>query len=196
MSPDRLSALMFLYTAALAEMVALNKHEYCPIHRETAPSCGRQAHMGVTGDSLNGLVDSLRADGTIGWIGVCHEEVAAFAARAEAEIAGKLTVCAGSCGPGNIPLINGLYNCYRNHVPVLAIAADIPSSEQGSSYFQETGPKQLFSGCSVYCEKIPSPNQMPRVLETAICQAILQRSVSVVILPGDIALKPMPMAKL
>lgn len=147
---------------------------------------------GITGDSLNGLVDSLRADGTIDWIGVRHEEVAAFAAGAEAEISGKLAVCAGSCGPGNMHLINGLYNCFRNRVPVLAIAADIPSAEQGSHYFQETDPKALFSGCSVFCEKITSPEQMPRILEAAIRQAILQRNVSVIIMPGDIALKPMP----
>ena len=147
---------------------------------------------GITGDSLNGLVDSLRADGTIDWIGVRHEEVAAFAAGAEAEISGELAVCAGSCGPGNMHLINGLYNCYRDRVPVLAIAADIPSAEDGSCYFQETDPKSLFSGCSVFCEKVTSPEQMPRMMEAAVRQAILQSNVSVIILPGDIALKHMP----
>ncbi|WP_257263752.1 ubiquinone-dependent pyruvate dehydrogenase [Endozoicomonas sp. ONNA2] len=153
---------------------------------------GVQRIWGITGDSLNGLADSLRADGHIEWIGVRHEEVAAFAAGAEAEISGKLAVCAGSCGPGNLHLINGLYNCYRNSVPVLAIAADIPSSESGTRYFQETDPGQLFAGCSIFCEKITTAQQMPQVLETAMRQAILKRSVSVLILPGDIALTPLP----
>lgn len=147
---------------------------------------------GVTGDSLNGLVDGLRADGNIEWIGVRHEEVAAFAAGAEAEISGELAVCAGSCGPGNMHLINGLYNCYRNQTPVLAIAADIPSTESGLNYFQETDPKKLFSDCSVYCEKISNRKQMPQVIEIAIRQAILHQSVSVIILPGDIALEELP----
>ncbi|WP_066015134.1 ubiquinone-dependent pyruvate dehydrogenase [Endozoicomonas atrinae] len=153
---------------------------------------GIQRIWGITGDSLNGLADSLRADGEIEWIGVRHEEVAAFAAGAEAEISGQLAVCAGSCGPGNMHLINGLYNCFRNNVPVLAIAADIPSSELGTHYFQETDPKQLFAGCSIFCEKITTPDQMPQVMETAIRQAILKQSVSVIILPGDVALKSMP----
>ncbi|GAA4650972.1 ubiquinone-dependent pyruvate dehydrogenase [Kistimonas scapharcae] len=147
---------------------------------------------GITGDSLNGLADSLRADGAIEWIGVRHEEVAAFAAGAEAEVTGQLSVCAGSCGPGNMHLVNGLYNCYRNGVPVLAIAADIPSPERGSHYFQETDPQQLFAGCSVFCEKITTPGQMPMLLETALRQAILKRSVSIIVLPGDVALEPMP----
>ncbi|MGR5352072.1 ubiquinone-dependent pyruvate dehydrogenase [Vibrio sp. DNB22_19_2] len=151
-----------------------------------------QRIWGVTGDSLNGLADSLKSDGSIQWIGVRHEEVAAFAAGAEAEVSQSLAVCAGSCGPGNMHLINGLYNCYRNQVPVLAIASDIPSTEIGTHYFQETDPKTLFSDCSVYCEKITTPEQMPQVFETAMRQALLKRSVSVVVLPGDIALKALP----
>ena len=152
-------------------------------------TAGVQRIWGVTGDSLNGLADSINSDGNIQWIGVRHEEVAAFAAGAEAEISENLAVCAGSCGPGNMHLINGLYNCYRNQVPVLAIASDIPSTEIGTNYFQETDPKKIFADCSVYCEKITSPQQMPQVFETAMRQAILNSSVSVVILPGDVALK-------
>jgi pyruvate dehydrogenase (quinone) len=144
---------------------------------------------GVVGDSLNGITDSMRVKKTIDWVHVRHEEVAAFAAGAEAHLTGKLAVCAGSCGPGNMHLINGLYDCQRNGVPVLAIAAHIPSREIGSSYFQETDPKHIFAQCSHYCELVSDPEQMPRILETAIQSAISQRGVSVIVLPGDVALK-------
>jgi len=121
-----------------------------------------------------------------------HEEVAAFAAGAEAQLTGELAVCAGSCGPGNLHLINGLFDCHRNHVPVLAIAAHIPSSEIGSGYFQETHPQELFRECSHYCELVSSPEQIPQVLAIAMRKAILNRGVSVVVLPGDVALKAAP----
>ncbi|MGH6880189.1 ubiquinone-dependent pyruvate dehydrogenase [Hypericibacter sp.] len=147
---------------------------------------------GVTGDSLNGLNDSLRRLGKIEWMHVRHEEVAAFAAGAEAAITGRLAVCAGSCGPGNLHLINGLFDCHRNHVPVLAIAAHIPSSEIGLNYFQETHPQELFRECSHYVELVSSPDQMPRVLQTAMRVAIQKKGVAVIVLPGDIALKPAP----
>ncbi|KJG29782.1 ubiquinone-dependent pyruvate dehydrogenase [Photobacterium angustum] len=153
---------------------------------------GVERIWGVTGDSLNGISDSIRAEGKIRWMGTRHEEVAAFAAGAEAELTGKLAVCAGSCGPGNMHLINGLYNCYRNRVPVLAIASDIPSSEVGSHYFQETDPKAMYKECSVFCETLTHPEQMPQLLETAMRQAILKQGVSVIVLPGDIALQNMP----
>src|SRR6516162_6318213 len=104
---------------------------------------------GIVGDSLNGLTDSLRRQGKIEWMHVRHEEVAAFAAGAEAHLTGKLAVCAGSCGPGNLHLINGLFDCQRSRVPVLGIAAHIPSSEIGSGYFQETHPEALFKDCSI-----------------------------------------------
>jgi pyruvate dehydrogenase (quinone) len=120
---------------------------------------------------------------------VRHEEAGAFAAGAEAHLTGTLAVCAGSCGPGNMHLINGLYDCQRNRVPVLAIAAHIPSREIGSGYFQETDPKHLFAQCSHYCELVSDPEQMPRILETAIQAAISKRGVSVIVLPGDVALK-------
>jgi pyruvate dehydrogenase (quinone) len=147
---------------------------------------------GVTGDSLNGLSDSLTQRDDIRWMSTRHEEVAAFAAGAEGHLTGALTVCAGSCGPGNMHLINGLYDCHRSHVPTLAIASHIPSHEIGSNYFQETHPQELFRECSVYCELISNPEQMPYVLEIAMRKAILERDVAVIVLPGDIALKPMP----
>jgi pyruvate dehydrogenase (quinone) len=150
---------------------------------------GVQRIYGVVGDSLNGITDSIRVKKTLQWVHVRHEEVAAFAAGAEAHLTGKLAVCAGSCGPGNMHLINGLYDCQRNRVPVLAIAAHIPSREIGSGYFQETDPKHIFAQCSDYCEFVSEPEQMPRILETAIQTAISKRGVSVIVLPGDVALK-------
>jgi pyruvate dehydrogenase (quinone) len=144
---------------------------------------------GVVGDSLNGLTDELRRQNKIEWVHVRHEEVAAFAAGAEAHLTGELAVCAGSCGPGNMHLINGLYDCHRSRVPVLAIAAQIPSPEIGSGFFQETRPESLFRECSHYCELISSPQQMPRTLEVAIREAVGKRGVSVVAIPGDVALQ-------
>jgi pyruvate dehydrogenase (quinone) len=144
---------------------------------------------GVSGDSLNGITDSMRAKKTIQWIHVRHEETAAFAAGAEAHLTGQLAVCAGSCGPGNLHLINGLYDCHRSRVPVLAIAAHIPSNEIGSGYFQETNPEHLFAQCSHYCQLVSHPEQMPRVLEIAMQTAISRRGVAVVVMPGDIALQ-------
>src|SRR4051812_49226624 len=149
---------------------------------------------GIVGDSLNALTESLRKQGGIEWVHTRHEETAAFAAGAEAHLTGELAVCAGSCGPGNLHLINGLFDCQRSRVPVLAIAAQIPSAEVGRSYFQETHPQNLFQECSHYCELVSSPEQMPGVLETAIRVAVAERGVSVVVLPGDIGLKEMPSA--
>lgn len=143
---------------------------------------------GLTGDSLNGLTDALRTMDSIEWMHVRHEEVAAFAAGAEAAATGELTVCAGSCGPGNLHLINGLFDCHRNHVPVLAIAAQIPSSEIGLNYFQETHPQELFKECSHFIELVTNPAQMPQVLHRAMRSAILNRGVAVVVIPGDVSL--------
>jgi pyruvate dehydrogenase (quinone) len=150
---------------------------------------GVQRIYGVSGDSLNGITDSIRTSKRIQWIHVRHEETAAFAAGAEAHLTGRLAVCAGSCGPGNVHLINGLYDCHRSRVPVLAIAAQIPSNEIGSGYFQETHPEYLFAQCSHYCELVSQPEQMPRVLEIAIQTAISRRGVAVVTLPGDIGFR-------
>ncbi len=150
---------------------------------------GVQRVYGVSGDSLNGITDSIRTREGIQWVHTRHEEVAAFAAGAEAHLTGKLAVCAGSCGPGNLHLINGLYDCHRSRVPVLAIAAQIPSNEIGSGYFQETHPEHLFAQCSHYCELVSHPEQMPRVLEIAMQTAISRRGVAVVAIPGDVAMR-------
>src|SRR5213593_3000533 len=156
---------------------------------ETLVSRGVERMYGVSGDSLNGITDSIRRQDDLRWVHVRHEETAAFAGGAEAHLTGRLAVCAGSCGPGNLHLINGLYDCHRSRVPVLAIAAQIPSTEIGSGYFQETRPEHLFAQCSHYCELVSQPEQMPRVLEVAIQTAIARRGVSVIALPGDIALR-------
>ncbi|MFD5660412.1 pyruvate dehydrogenase [Streptomyces hirsutus] len=142
---------------------------------------------GVVGDSLNPVVDAVRRNSAIDWVHVRHEETAAFAAGAEAQITGGLAACAGSCGPGNLHLINGLYDAHRSMAPVLALASHIPSSEIGLGYFQETHPDQLFRECSHYSEMISSPQQMPRLLDSAIQHAVGRSGVSVVTLPGDIA---------
>jgi pyruvate dehydrogenase (quinone) len=142
---------------------------------------------GVVGDSLNPILDAIRRTPGIEWVAVRHEEAAAFAAGAEAQITGRLTACAGSCGPGNVHLINGLYDAHRSMAPVLAIAAQIPSSEIGTGYFQETHPDRLFVECSHYSEMISNPGQMPRVLQTAVQHAVGRSGVAVVSLPGDIA---------
>ncbi|AGA30376.1 ubiquinone-dependent pyruvate dehydrogenase [Singulisphaera acidiphila] len=159
---------------------------------ETLITAGVKRVYGVVGDSLNGLTDVIRKSKKIDWVHVRHEEVAAFAAGAEAHLTGEIAVCAGSCGPGNLHLINGLYDCHRNRVPVLAIAAQIPSSELGSGYFQETSPEHLFKDCSHYCELVSQPEQIPRVLGIAMRAAIAKRGVAVVIIPGDIALRDCP----
>jgi pyruvate dehydrogenase (quinone) len=156
---------------------------------ETLVAAGVKRVYGVVGDSLNGILEEIGKRKDIEWIPVRHEETGAFAAGAQAHLTGELAVCAGSCGPGNMHLINGLYDCHRSRVPVLAIAAHIPSSEIGSSYFQETHPDQLFKACSHYCELVSQPSQMPRVLEIAIQTALAKQGVSVVAIPGDIALK-------
>ena len=157
---------------------------------ETLAAAGVKRIYGIVGDSLNGLTDALRRQGKIEWVHVRHEEVAAFAAGAEAHLTGSLAVCAGSCGPGNLHLINGLFDCHRSRVPVLAIAAQIPSAEIGSGYFQETHPETLFKECSHYCELVSGAHQMPRTLEVAIREAVGRRGVSVVVMPGDVALQP------
>lgn len=143
---------------------------------------------GVTGDSLNALSWSLHQDGRIAFMHVRHEEAAAFAAGAQAALTGELAVCAGSCGPGNLHLINGLFDCHRSHVPVFAIASHIPSSEVGLSYFQETHPTELFRECSYFCEMVTNPRQMPELLHRAMRTALGKKGVAVLILPGDVSL--------
>lgn len=159
---------------------------------QTLTNAGVKRIWGVTGDSLNGLNDSLRRLDTIEWMHVRHEETAAFAAGAEAAITGELAVCAGSCGPGNLHLINGLFDCHRNRTPVLAIAAHIPSSEIGLGYFQETHPQELFRECSDFCELVTNPAQITGVLARALNTAVGKGGVAVIVIPGDVALAKAP----
>src|ERR1700751_1848651 len=170
-------------------MTVMTKKNVAELLVDVLAEAGVRQIYGVSGDSLNGITDSIRAKERIQWIHVRHEETAAFAAGAEAHLTGRLAVCAGSCGPGNLHLINGLYDCHRSRVPVLAIAAQIPSNEIGSGYFQETHPEHLFAQCSHYCELVSQPEQMPRVLEIAMQTALSRRGVAVIALPGDVALR-------
>jgi pyruvate dehydrogenase (quinone) len=165
------------------------KHNVAELLVDVLAAAGVRRVYGVSGDSLNGVTEAIRAKKQLQWIHVRNEEAAAFAAGAEAHLTGTLAVCAGSCGPGNLHLINGLYDCHRSRVPVLAIAAQIPSSEIGSGYFQETHPEHLFAQCSHYCELVSQPEQMPRVLEIAMQTALSRRGVSVIAIPGDVALR-------
>src|ERR1700744_5640301 len=159
---------------------------------ETLAQAGVKRIFGIVGDSLNGLTEALRKRQVIEWVHVRHEEVAAFAAAAESQVTGNLAVCAGSCGPGNLHLINGLFDAHRSRTPVLALAAQIPSAEIGGGYFQETHPQDLFRECSHYCELVSDPTQLPYMLENAIRAAVGQRGVAVLVLPGDVALRPAP----
>src|SRR6202048_2483677 len=159
---------------------------------ETLIQAGVKRVFGVVGDSLNGLTEAMRQRSAIDGIHVRHEEVAAFAAAGESQVTGGLAVCAGSCGPGIRHLINGLFDAHRSRTPVLAIAAQIPSGEIGGGYFQETHPQELFRECSHYCELISDPAQLPYVLENAIRAAVGRRGVAVIVIPGDVALRPAP----
>ncbi|MGW8376279.1 pyruvate dehydrogenase [Streptomyces sp. ODS28] len=161
---------------------------------DTLERTGVKRLYGVVGDSLNPIVDAVRRSTEVDWVQVRHEEVAAFAAGAEAQVAGRLAACAGSCGPGNLHLINGLFDAHRSMAPVLALASHIPSSEIGTGFFQETHPERLFQECSYYSELISSRHQMPRVLQTAVQHAVGRQGVSVVTLPGDVASEEAPEA--
>jgi pyruvate dehydrogenase (quinone) len=158
---------------------------------ETLREAGVKRVYGVVGDSLNGFTDALRKMDEIEWVHMRHEESAAFAASAQAHVTGELAVCAGSCGPGNLHLINGLFDAQRSGVPVLAIAAHIPTSEIGIDFFQATHPESLFKECSHYVELVSRPEQLPQILTRAIRVAIAKRGVAVVVMPGDVALKPL-----
>src|SRR5271163_2285495 len=147
---------------------------------------GVERIYGVVGDSLNPVTDALRLNTKVKWIHVRHEEAGAYAAGAEAQLTGKLACCGGSCGPGNLHLINGLFDAHRSNAPVLAIASHIPTSEIGTGYFQETHPEILFKECSHYCELISNPKQFERVLHIAMQSAIGKGGVGVIVLPGDL----------
>ncbi|KZB86546.1 pyruvate dehydrogenase [Amycolatopsis regifaucium] len=148
---------------------------------------GVERIYGVVGDSLNPVVDAIRRTPGIEWVHVRNEEAGAFAAAAEAQLTGRLAVCAGSCGPGNTHLVQGLYDAHRTGAPVLALASHIPSGQIGTGFFQETHPERLFVDCSGYCEQISRPAQLPRVLRIAMQHALSRGEVSVLVLPGDIA---------
>ncbi len=167
----------------------MSKQTVAELIVDTLERAGVKRIYGVTGDSLNALSDALRRKGTIEWVHMRHEEAAAFAAGAEAQLTGQLAVCAGSCGPGNLHLINGLYDCHRSGAPVLAIAAHIPSSEIGVGYFQETHPEKLFVECSHYTELVSTASVMPRILDIALRQAVGKRGVAVLVIPGDVAMQ-------
>ncbi|MGE3318242.1 MAG: ubiquinone-dependent pyruvate dehydrogenase [Candidatus Berkiella sp.] len=156
---------------------------------DTLASAGVERIYGIVGDSLNGITDAINTKKNLEWVHVRHEEAAAFAAGAQAQLTGKLAVCAGSCGPGNMHLINGLYDSHRSGAPVLAIAAQIPTAEIGGDYFQETHPNIFFKECSHFCEVVNSPEQMPRLLHIAMQTAISKKGVAVLVLSGDMALK-------
>jgi thiamine pyrophosphate-dependent acetolactate synthase large subunit-like protein len=155
---------------------------------EILATAGVKRIYGIVGGSLNGLTDAIRRQGRVEWVDVRHEEVAA--ACAKAHLTGELAVCAGSCGPGDLHLINSLFDCHRSCVPVLAIAAQLPSAAIGAEYFQETYLRDLFRQCSHYCELIFGASQMPPVLEVAIREAVGRHGVAVVVIPGDVALQP------
>lgn len=159
---------------------------------ETFVREGVERIYGVTGDSLNAIVDAIHSDGRIQFVHVRHEEAAALMASADAQATGKLAVCAGSCGPGNLHLINGLFDAHRAGAPVLAIASHIPSTQIGTGYFQETHPERLFQECSSYCEMAGSAAHAPRVLRAAIQHAIGQNAVGIMVLSGDLSGEELP----
>ena len=161
-------------------------HNIADLFVATLKAAGVRRVWGLPGDSLNAFTEALRKDGELRWLHVRHEESAAFAAGADAAVTGELAVVAGSCGPGNLHFINGLFDANRSRVPVLAIASHIPSAEIGSGYFQETHPQELFRECSVYCEMVGDPAQLPWVLETAMRAAVERQGVAVVVIPGDV----------
>ncbi|WP_369135294.1 pyruvate dehydrogenase [Modestobacter sp. I12A-02662] len=153
---------------------------------EMLRDAGVRRVYGVVGDSLNPIVDAIRHTDGIEWVHVSNEEGGAFAAAAEAQVTGRLAVCAGSCGPGNTHLIQGLYDAHRSGTPVLAIASHVQSQEIGTGFFQETHPERVFQECSYWCEVV-TPKQMPHALRVAVQTAVGRRGVSVVVLPGDLA---------
>jgi pyruvate dehydrogenase (quinone) len=161
---------------------------------ETLTCAGVRNVYGIPGDSLNGFTDALRRDRSIAWQHVRHEEAAAFAAADEAAITGELAVCAASCGPGNLHLINGLY-AQRSRVPVVAVAAHIGTREIGANYFRETHPWELFGECGAYCELVTSTRQLPYVLDIAVRTAVEQKDVAVLVLPRDVLLQERPFTR-
>ncbi len=154
---------------------------------EMLASAGVRRIYGMAGDALHPLMDALQRAPRIRWVHVRHEETAAFAASAEAQLTGEVAVCCGSCGPGNMHLINGLYDASRSAAPVLALAAHLPTLQIGTHYLHETHPTFFFRECASYCELVSRPRQMPPVLAEAIRTARARRGVGMMVLPGDVA---------
>ncbi|WP_405021494.1 pyruvate dehydrogenase [Kitasatospora sp. NBC_00070] len=157
---------------------------------EVLRQAGVERVYGVVGDSLNPVVDAIRRTDGIEWVHVRNEEAGAFAAAADAELTGRLAVCAGSCGPGNTHLVQGLYDAQRSGLPVLALASHIPSAQIGTGFFQETHPERVFVDCSSWCEMVSTPAQLPRLLRVAVQHALGARGVSTLVFPGDVAALP------
>ncbi|GAA0292193.1 thiamine pyrophosphate-dependent enzyme [Kineococcus aurantiacus] len=158
---------------------------------EVLVSAGVQRVYGLVGDSLNAFSDAVRrsggsARGGIDWVHVHNEEAAAFAASAEAQLTGRLAVCAGSCGPGNTHLVQGVMDAHRSGAPVLALASHIPSRQIGTGYFQETKPEALFAQASHFCETVSHPDQLARVARGAVQAAVGKQGAAVLVLPGDV----------
>lgn len=153
---------------------------------EVLVRAGVRRIYGLVGDSLNAFSDAVRRDGRVEWVHVHNEEAAAFAASAEAQLTGRLAVCAGSCGPGNTHLIQGVMDAHRSGAPVLALASHINSRQIGTGFFQETKPEALFAQASHYCETVAHPDQAERLARSAIQNAIGKRGAAVLVLPGDI----------
>ncbi|MFE4206881.1 thiamine pyrophosphate-dependent enzyme [Streptomyces goshikiensis] len=148
--------------------------------------------FGVVGDALNPLTDAIRTTEELTWVGCRHEEAAAFAAGAQSQLSGTLGVCMGTVGPGSVHLLNGLYDAAKSRTPVLAICGQVPLAEIGSDYFQEVDNDLLFRDVSVYRATVTSPEQMPRMLESAVRAAVTQGGVAVLTVPGDLGDQELP----
>ncbi len=141
---------------------------------------------GVVGDTLNHVTDAIRRS-EIDWVHMRHEEAGAFAAGAEAYMTGTLTACAGSCGPGSLHFINGIYESNRNRAPLVLIASQVATNELGIDFPQEVEFKPIYSHCSVFCEVLINPTEARRLATLAAQTALNKRGVAVLIVPGDIS---------
>ena len=147
---------------------------------------------GVVGDALNPVTDAIRRDERVEWVGVRHEEVAAFAAGAQAQLSGRLGVCMGTVGPGAIHLLNGLYDAKKSKAPVLAICGQVPTEEIGSDFFQEVDNDVLFADVAVYNTTLTSPDQVAGAVEQAVNTALAEKGVAVLTIPGDVGNLELP----
>ena len=153
---------------------------------ESLAEHGVRQVWGVVGDALNPVTDAIRREDRVEWVGVRHEEAAAFAASAQSQLTDDLAVCMGTVGPGAIHLLNGLYDAKKSHTPVLAICGQVPREEMGSDFFQEVDNDVLFADVSVFCQTVSSIEQLPTLIEQAANTALAERGVAVLTLPGDV----------